>query len=135
MSIIEKRRVQRVQPDYAVIGQLPTGNVIIVDLSTFGARVDHQFPLAAGRRVRLEFACEGEKISISCDVTRCKLQRSGTTNGAIVYSSGLEFVDVDAETTKALRRVIGGFVTRHLAERKASRMRAATTEFSLAEQA
>lgn len=132
-SGIEKRRVQRVQPDYPVIGQLPAGNVIVADLSTVGARVDHQFPLAAGRRVRLEFSCEGERLSVYCDVTRCKLQRSSNKNGAIVYSSGLRFVDLDEESLKALRRVIAGFVTRHLAERKANRLRAAsTTEFAFA---
>jgi hypothetical protein len=119
-----KRTVQRIRPDYPLIGQLPTGNVIIVDLSTVGARVDHQFPLAAGRRVRLDFACEGEKVSLLCDVTRCKLQR-GTSNGSVVYSSGLRFREVPQGAGAALRKVLAGFVTRAIAERKAVRAREA----------
>jgi hypothetical protein len=127
----EKRYVQRIRPDYPLIGQLPTGNVIIVDLSTVGARVDHQFPLAAGRRVRLEFSCEGERVSLFCDVTRCKLQKSNG-NGSVVYSSGLRFSEISEETAAALRRVIAGFVGREIANKKAMRIRetaaAATAE-------
>ena len=120
----EKRTVQRVRPDYPLIGQLPLGNVIVSDLSTIGARVDHQFPLAAGRRVRLEFACEGEKVSILCDVTRCKLQKSNG-GGSVVYSSGLRFCEVPEGTAGALRRIIAGFVTRVIAEKRAKRAREA----------
>lgn len=117
----EKRYVQRIRPDYPLVGQLPAGNVIIVDLCMVGARVDHQFPLAAGRRVRLDFACEGERISVFCDVTRCKLQKSNG-NGSVVYSSGLRFSEIPDETVAALRRVIAGFVSREIASKKAVRM-------------
>ena len=118
----EKRYVQRIRPDYPLVGQLPTGNVIIVDLCTAGARVNHQFPLAAGRRVRLEFACEGERISVLCDVTRCKLQKSNGS-GSVVYSSGLRFSEVSDESATALRRVIAGFVSREIASKRAARVR------------
>jgi hypothetical protein len=116
----DKRIIERIRPDYPLIGQLPTGNVIIADISMIGARVDHQFPLAAGRRVRLDFTAEGEKVSILCDVTRCKLQKS-SVSGKVVYSSGLRFCDLPESTELALRRVIAGFVTRAIAERKAAR--------------
>jgi hypothetical protein len=122
----DKRIIQRIRPDYPLIGQLPTGNVIIADISMIGARVDHQFPLAAGRRVRLDFAAEGEKLSILCDVTRCKLQKS-TVSGTVVYSSGLRFCDLPESMEQALRRVIAGFVTRAIAERKAARTAAAVS--------
>jgi hypothetical protein len=123
----EKRIVQRVRPDYPLIGQLPTGNVMIVDLSTVGARVEHRFPLAAGRRVRLEFMGEGEEISLLCEVTRCKLQRS-VPGSSVIYISGLRFSDVPEETAASVRRVIAGFVTRALAERRALRVRKAASE-------
>ncbi len=123
----EKRRIQRVSPDYPVVGQLPAGNVIVSDLSIVGARVDHQFPLAAGRRVRLEFSCEGEKLSIVCDITRCKLQRTNA-NGGVVYSSGLRFCELSEESSLSLRRVIAAFVSRHLAQRKAKRLQEGITQ-------
>jgi hypothetical protein len=122
MAANDKRIVQRIRPDYPLIGQLPTGNVVIIDLSTVGARIDHQFPLAAGRKVRLEFIGEGEKVSLLCDVTRCKLQR-GTNGSGVIYSSGLRFCEVPEETALALRRVIAGFVTRAIAEKRARRLR------------
>lgn len=113
----EKRRIQRVEPDYPVVGQLPAGNVIVSDLSIVGARVEHQFPLAAGRRLRLDFSCEGESLSLLCDVTRCKLQRSSGRFG-VVYTSGLRFCDPPESTSKALRHVIAEFLTRRLDARK-----------------
>ena len=127
----EKRRIQRVRPDYPVIGQLPAGNVIVADLSIVGSRVDHQFPLAAGRRVRLDFSCEGEKLSIVCDITRCKLQRT-SANGGVLYSSGLRFCELSEETSASLRRVIAAFVSRHLAQRKAQRKQEGAVQQPLA---
>ena len=116
----EKRNVQRIRPDYPVVGQLPAGNVIVADLSTMGARVEHQFPLAAGRRVRLDFSCEGESLSVLCDVVRCKLQKC-TSTGGVVYSSGLCFCDLPPNTASALRRVIAAFVTRAIEQRRSER--------------
>ncbi len=123
----EKRRIQRVEPDYPVVGQLPAGNVIVADLSIVGARVEHQFPLAAGRRVRLDFSCEGETLSLLCDVTRCKLQRSSGRFG-VVYTSGLRFCDPPESACKTLRRVIAGFVTRRLETRKGAGSQVASSE-------
>ena len=99
---------------------MPAGNVVIVDLSIVGARVEHQFALAAGRRVRLDFACEGESISLLCDVTRCKLQRGSGRTG-VVYASGLRFCDPPESSAAALKRVITGFLVRKLAARKEAR--------------
>lgn len=127
----EKRRIQRVEPDYPVVGQLPAGNVIVADLSIVGARVEHQFPLAAGRRVRLNFSCEGETISLLCDVTRCKLQRSSGRFG-VIYTSGLRFCDPPESSQKALKRVIGAFLTRRLAARKAAGSRVVSEELHAA---
>lgn len=126
-----QRAVQRVEPDYPVVGQLPAGNVIVANLSIVGARVEHQFPLAAGRRVRLDFSCEGESLSLLCDVTRCKLQRSSGRFG-VVYSSGLRFCDPPESASKALKRVIAGFVTRKLEATRTTRSQAQGLELRAA---
>ncbi len=126
-----QRVVQRVEPDYPVVGQLPAGNVIVADLSIVGARVEHQFPLASGRRVRLDFSCEGESLSLLCDVTRCKLQRSSGRFG-VVYTSGLRFCDPPESASNALKRVIAGFVTRKLKAMKNTRSQAHEPELRTA---
>ncbi|HUF18062.1 MAG TPA: PilZ domain-containing protein [Thermoanaerobaculia bacterium] len=118
MPDIERRRIQRINLDQPVSGRLSGMKVTILDVSTIGARVDHTFPLARGRRLRLDFLWEDETISIHCDVTRCI---SPTGSGVVKpqgYTSGLQFVEPLGPARAALLRMILAMVTRDLTRAK-----------------
>lgn len=115
----ERRKVQRIRFKLPLAGTLPTGSISIVDLSISGAKVEHDFPIPAGRTVRLDFLLRGERISLSCSVIRCRLERNGSNRTA--YSSGLRFAS-DAElNTSPLRRLLADIVGRDLEERRKQR--------------
>jgi hypothetical protein len=99
-----------------VAGNLSNGSISIVDISLTGAKLQHNFPLSSGRRVRLDFSLRGERISLSCDVVRCRAER--TESKALSYYSGLRFSDPAELAHSPLRHILTDIVARDLEERR-----------------
>jgi hypothetical protein len=113
------RRVQRVHMPQPLVARLGTAQVVVIDLSVLGARIEHASALAAGSTGRLAFRWEDEDISVDCRIVRSRLERfSVGADGLTVYHSGLEFMNVPAGIKAALKRMIGIFITRALEEQK-----------------
>jgi len=113
------RRVQRVHLAQPVLARLAATEVVLVDISVLGARVEHHVPLLAGAFTRLIFEWEERPIALECRIVRSRLERfSAGPDGLTVYHSGLEFRDVPAESKRRLREMIGGFISRALEEQK-----------------
>jgi PilZ domain len=113
------RRVQRVHLPQPLIARLGTAQIVIVDISVLGARIEHAAALAAGSTGRLAFRWEEDDVSVDCRIVRSRLERfSVGADGMTVYHSGLEFVNVVGKTKAALKNMIGIFITRALEEQK-----------------
>src|SRR5260370_17643358 len=90
------RRVQRVHLSLPVTGRFGANQVIVVDISVLGARIEHHTPLgaAAGDSGNLSFMLEDEQITVDCRVVRSRLERfSVGAHGMTVYPSPPEFLD------------------------------------------
>lgn len=121
-EVPEKRRIQRIRLDQPVSGTVAGVGVKIVDLSTVGVRVEHDFPLTAGRNVRLEFLARGERLQLTCEVVRSRLQRSVTgESGTIVYNSGLRFVDPHESARAQVRELVASLVLARIEEGRRAR--------------
>ena len=120
MQYPRTRRVQRIHLAPPLRGKLGSTDVVLVDLSLLGARVEHSVPIVStATRSRLSFGWDDETIAVEARVVRSRLERfSGGAEGLTVYHSGLEFVDVEAPTRETLKRVIGLFISRALEEQK-----------------
>ena len=113
------RRVERVHLAQPLVARLGATQVVLVDLSVLGARVEHHVPLIAGAYSHLAFRWDDESLDIDCRIVRSRLERFSTgTDGMTVYHSGLEFEKVDAATRSRLKRLIGAFIIRALEEQK-----------------
>jgi len=115
------RRVQRVHLALPVTARFGSNQVVVVDISVLGARIEHHVPLGTptGGTANLAFRWEDEDIDVDCRVVRSRLERfSVGADGLTVYHSGLEFLDPEFETRSALKRIIGGFIARALHEQK-----------------
>ena len=113
------RRVQRVHLAQPVVARLGATEVVLVDLSVLGARIEHHVPLPGGSRARLTFELEDERIVAECRIVRSRLERfSVGADGLTVYHSGLEFEDIGDATRDALKGLIGRFISRALEEQK-----------------
>jgi len=73
----------------------------IIDLSTAGARVEHDEKLTVGSLVELDV--QGTKIKGR--VARSEI--SGRKGGALVYQSGIHFPELDAAATRAISALLG----------------------------
>lgn len=115
----ERRKVQRIRFKKPVVGNVPGGSISIVDLSITGAKAEHDFPLAAGRNIRLDFLLRDERISLTCHVVRCRLEKKSA--GRTSYASGLHFSNQAELAESPLRRLLAEIVGRDLAERRKQR--------------
>jgi len=99
--------------------RLGATQVVLVDISVLGARVEHHVPLIAGAHSRLAFEWDKEIITVDCRIVRSRLERfSAGSDGLTVYHSGLEFDGVTQEVKLQLRGMIGSFIVRALNEQK-----------------
>jgi len=115
------RRVSRVHLALPVTARFGSTQVVVVDISVLGARIEHHVALgtSAGGQANLAFTWEDESISVDCRVVRSRLERfSVGADGLTVYHSGLEFLEPTGDTRAALKRIIGGFIQRALYEQK-----------------
>ena len=101
------------------MARLGTAQVVLVDLSVLGARVEHHTPLAAGGNSRLAFTFDNQEIVLDCRIVRSRLERfSVGTDGLTVYHSGLEFQQADDAMRTRLKTIIGRFIAAALEEQK-----------------
>lgn len=92
---VDRRRAPRVIPPRPMTAWVAGLQMILVELSAAGARVEHDSPLGIRREMKLRFEIEGTTLVLSCVVTRCRLQRSVARPGAATYSSGLRFTSAN----------------------------------------
>ncbi|HEU4520932.1 MAG TPA: PilZ domain-containing protein [Thermoanaerobaculia bacterium] len=104
----EKRNARRIRLAPPAAGDLSHVPVSVVDLSTSGARIQHDAPLVfqPGKRFLLAFTCDGERFRIHCTVARSRLDIQSSAHRK-VYTSGVRFMDVDDDTTERLWGLIG----------------------------
>jgi hypothetical protein len=104
----DRRHARRIRLEPPIAGDLSRFPVSVVDLSTSGARLQHDapIPLQPGKRFTLEFRCDGESFRINCSVARSRLDLASSTHRK-VYTSGVRFVEMDDETWDRLWGLIG----------------------------
>jgi hypothetical protein len=119
MDTPRTRRVQRVHLARPLVARLGATQVVLVDVSVLGARVEHHVPLIAGAHSRLAFEWDYDLITVDCRIVRSRLERfSAGADGLTVYHSGLEFDGVTPAVKASLRAMIGAFIKRALDEQK-----------------
>src|SRR5512142_2571052 len=90
----EKRRMDRVRLYAPISAEIDKTRVLLIDLNSIGARVEHPTPLHVGQEVDLNVRLDNESAVVRCQVARCRLDRSASRD-AIIYDTGLRFADVE----------------------------------------
>lgn len=119
MNSPRTRRVQRIHLAKPLLARLGAVQVVLVDVSVLGARIEHHMPLTAGAHSQLSFTWDDEPIETDCRIVRSRLERFSTgADGLTVYHSGLEFENMPSATKLCLKQLIARFITRALEEQK-----------------
>ncbi len=115
----QRRRVERVHLAQPLVARLGATQVILSDVSIFGARIEHHVPLTTGARTKLIFRWSEEDIEVDCKIIRSRLESFSTgADGLTVYHSGLEFGEIPAATRLRLKNMLALFISRALEEQK-----------------
>ncbi len=99
----EKRTARRIRLDQPIAGSLSHVAISVVDLSTSGARIQHDVSLSihSGKRFVLDFNCGGENFHLPCTVARSRLEMNRSAHRTI-YTTGVRFLDVDDANAERL---------------------------------
>ena len=101
-SIKKNRRVQRLRLDPPLPARIGSSPAKLIDLSVFGAGVEHFLPVHAGSRLHL-FVESDPPLELDAVVTRCTMHLE---SGSSVYRSGLSFRHSKAHTPSALKELL-----------------------------
>lgn len=115
-SASERRRILRIRFDAPIGARVASSPVHLRDISADGAKIEHDFPLTRGKTVMLEFTSDGARVSVPCDVIRCKLEKTGE---GVIYCSGLRFRDPEDGSMTILRKMLASFVQKDFEARRA----------------
>jgi PilZ domain-containing protein len=103
----DKRSGRRIRLEPAVAGNLSHFPVSIMDLSSSGARIQHDAPLTfqPGKHFVLEFSCEGERFRLNCTVARSRMEMNPSHR--TIYTTGVHFAELDEATIDRLWGMMG----------------------------
>lgn len=104
----EKRNARRICIDPPVAGDLSHFPVSVIDLSTSGARIQHDTALTfqPGKRFVLSFTCDGDRFLLPCAVARSRLDIHNSAHRKL-YTTGVRFTELSEETAERLWGLIG----------------------------
>ncbi len=116
----DRRRIMRIQLGTPLVAKVGLSPVVLLDISSEGARIQHSFPLANGKEVELSFTYGIIVVHVPSLLVRCKFEKN---RDRASYFSGLRFVDKKDGSLMALRDIITEAVSedflarhKHLAE-------------------
>jgi len=116
----EKRNARRIRLEPAVAGSLSHFPVSIVDLSSSGARIQHDAPLTfqPSKRFILEFNCEGEHFRLPCTVARSRMEMNPSHR--TIYTTGIRFSELEESMIDHLWGIMGFLAVDMLAHETAT---------------
>jgi hypothetical protein len=114
-TINRNRRVQRLRLDPPLDARLGTLPAKLVDLSIYGAGIEHLVPLNAGAPVQLRI--EGMPIAIEGNITRCSMRLE---RGSTIYRCGISFKHTKEHVPAALKELMTRELYKAIAQWKAN---------------
>lgn len=117
----ERRQKKRIALARGLLARFGTMDVVMIDVSEAGARIEHFSQLHVGKKARFRFEwqqtmMETEAMVVSCKVHRFAHEEKGTT----VFQSGIFFSDYVGESSSRIREMVRMLMARSLAEQVAN---------------
>ena len=110
------RKVERIQLGIPILAKVNSTDVVMLDFSLRGCRLESHVPFKVTTRVTVSFDWADEHIELKGEVIRCKLD---SASGGKVFNTGIIFNKETAESSQ-LRNLISRQLERALEEQKAN---------------
>ena len=106
-SRANRRRAERIRLSESVVARLGTQGAVLIDVSLFGARVEHYNRLRVGESRNLRLDVGNMSVSIRCSVVNSRIHRFASGDeGLTVYRSGLDFTGEEQERLASIHQFI-----------------------------
>lgn len=106
MDISELRVTERFRTAEALIGSFGSASVALIDVSAFGAQIEHAQPLRIGTRARLWFKRGEVSVSLQAVTMWSHLSKTPNVQGKYLYHSGLRVETEDRDFHHALQALL-----------------------------
>ena len=94
---------------------------MLVDISNYGARVEHYSRIERGTKKTLRIRFEGEEISMPSEIVACRVERfMPGDDGLTVYRSGLRFLEEEGTQFERIKKLTTSYVASTLVEQVAN---------------
>ncbi|MFN2442987.1 MAG: PilZ domain-containing protein [Thermoanaerobaculia bacterium] len=116
-----RRRAERIRLSKPFVCRLGSSGVVLVDISNFGARVEHYARIERGTRKTLRIRFDGEEISMPAEVVACRVERfMPGDQGLTVYRSGIRFLEEEGSQFERIKKLTSSYVASTLVEQVAN---------------
>lgn len=116
-----RRAVERIALAEPAVARFGTQPVVLLDISSHGARVEHYSLIERGAEKALRIRWRDKDLSINAKIVSSMLHRfKSGDGGATVYRSGLRFEFVSDSDREPVRRLISSFLASTLVEQVAN---------------
>lgn len=106
-SRANRRRAERIRLSESVVARLGTQGAVLIDVSLFGARVEHYNRLRVGESRSLRLDVGNMSVAIRCSVVNSRIHRFASgDDGLTVYRSGLDFTGEEQERLASIHQFI-----------------------------
>ncbi|MDQ6802515.1 MAG: PilZ domain-containing protein [Acidobacteriota bacterium] len=117
----ERRKKKRTALSRGVLARYGALDVIMIDISEAGARIEHFTQLNLGRKARFRFEWQEDKLEVEAEVRSCKVHRfANEEEGTTVFQSGLLFTNYVEDAAVKIHEMVAMLVARSLAEQVAN---------------
>ena len=116
-----RRRAERIRLSKPFVCRLGSSGVVLVDISNYGARVEHYSRIERGAKKTLRIRFEGEEITMPCEIVACRVERfMPGDDGLTVYRSGIRFLEEEGAQFDRIKKLTSSYVANTLVEQVAN---------------
>lgn len=116
-----RRRSERLRLARPLVCRLGTVGVVLVDLSNYGARIEHYARTERGLQRTLRIRFQGDEIAMPARIVSSRVERFiPGEKGLTVYRSGLEFLHKEGPEFEKVRKMTSAIIAGTLVEQVAN---------------
>jgi hypothetical protein len=116
-----RRRSERLRLSKPFVCRFGTHGVVLIDISNYGARLEHYSRFDRGTERVLRFRWNKEDIAMPAAIVSCRVDRFVPgDSGLTVYRSGVRFTQEEGPEFEKIRRMTSAYVATTLVEQVAN---------------
>lgn len=116
-----RRRAERIRLSKPFVCRLGSHGIVLIDISNYGARIEHYTRLERGSERTLRLRWNEEPVAMPAEIVSCRIERFVPGDqGLTVYRSGLRFLQESGPEFEKIKRMTSAYRAGALVEQVAN---------------